>query len=208
MTSTGFTPKDFEIFDIDDFEGRMAAIRERIRPKLQELGRTLAPELFHLLGQPVFEHVAKHARRTVNPPDDTWVAFCTDKRGYKKHPHFKVAVSRNCLRFLFEIGPENRAKDAWARAWKRQGNEAATAIRNVRIGWFKNEHDEDPAAEMKDLSREELLRIGDHLVRTRDGQLVVGRRIPVSEATKLDAPRLKRAALDAFATLAPLFHLK
>jgi uncharacterized protein YktB (UPF0637 family) len=54
--------------------------------------------------------VARHARRTVNPPDDTWVAFAPDRRGYKKHCHFKVAVSRNAVRFLFDVGPEHADK--------------------------------------------------------------------------------------------------
>ena len=39
-----------------------------------------------------YPHVAKHARRSVNPPKDTWVAFATSKRGYKMLPHFKWYV--------------------------------------------------------------------------------------------------------------------
>jgi len=101
-----FTAKDFQIFDLRGFAERMAAIRTRIRPKLEGLGATLAGPLARVARADLFPHVAKHARRTVNPPDDTWVAFGPDRRGYKKAPYFKVAVSRHCVRFLFEIGPE------------------------------------------------------------------------------------------------------
>ena len=76
----------------------MQQIHTRLRPKLEALGHSLLPGVSRATGSPAYAHVARHARRTVNPPDDTWVAFGPDLRGYKKHPHFKVAVSRHCVR--------------------------------------------------------------------------------------------------------------
>src|SRR5262249_42421888 len=110
MAFPGFTPADFKVFDIDGFTPRMEAIRTRIRPKLEAIGRDLLPDVGRIAGDQAFAHVAKHVRRTVNPPDDTWVAFALDKRGYKKHCHFKIAVSRGAVRFLFEAGPEHAGK--------------------------------------------------------------------------------------------------
>src|SRR5256886_11650552 len=98
MPSSAFVTADFKVFDAKGFQPRMAEIRSRVRPKLEALGKSLAPALSRSLGGEVFAHVARHARRTVNPPDDTWVAFSPDARGYKKHCHFKVAVSRHCVR--------------------------------------------------------------------------------------------------------------
>src|SRR2546422_685584 len=94
MSFPGFTPADFKVFDIDGFKPRMDAIKTRIRPKLEAIGRDLLPDVARIAGDTAFAHVARHARRTVNPPEDTWVAFALDKRGYKKHCHFKVAVAR------------------------------------------------------------------------------------------------------------------
>src|SRR2546425_1635362 len=93
MPSLAFVTGDFKVFDVEGFRPRMAELRSRVRPKLEVLGKSLAPAVSRSLGGEVFAHVAKHARRTVNPPDDTWVAFSPDARGYKKHCHFKVAVS-------------------------------------------------------------------------------------------------------------------
>lgn len=70
----------------------MEGIKELIRPKLETLGQHFAPSLSLATGEEMFYHVAKHARRTVNPPKDTWVAWAGDKRGYKKHPHFQVGL--------------------------------------------------------------------------------------------------------------------
>ncbi len=95
MASSAFVTSDFKIFDVNGFKPRMSEIRARVRPKLDAFGGSLAPSVSHSVGGEVFAHVARHARRTVNPPDDTWVAFGPDARGYKKHGHFKIAVSRS-----------------------------------------------------------------------------------------------------------------
>ena len=110
MPSAAFRAADFGVFDVRGFRARMTAIRERVRPKLEALGHSLAPAVGRSVAGDVYPHVARHARRTVNPPDDTWVAFGPDPRGYKKQCHFKVAVSRRCVRFLFEVGPEHTEK--------------------------------------------------------------------------------------------------
>jgi uncharacterized protein YktB (UPF0637 family) len=208
MGFTGFTRADFQVFDIPDFQGRMAAIRSRIRPQLEGLGAALLSDVARLIGDDAFAHVAKHARRTVNPPNDTWVAFASDKRGYKKHPHFKVAVSRNCVRFLFEAGPEYADKKRFVAAWKRQGAKIVPSLRKTKgLAWFKNEHDEEPAAILSDLSADEVIKLGDELVRTRDGQFVVGRLVSQAEAIKWGGEEYRKAALTTFETLAPLYRL-
>ena len=139
------------------------------------------------IGAEAFAHVAKHARRTVNPPDDTWVAFAPDKRGYKKHCHFKVAVSRNAVRFLFEVGPEHDDKKRWAAAWKKNAPKLGPVLNRMKgLAYFKNEHDEQPAALLADLSVDELAALGDEALRTRDGQFVVGRVVPAVGSRALD----------------------
>lgn len=92
MTFTGFKQKDFDSFKIEGLEGRMEAIQERIQPKFQEIGDELVDYLAAHLGNEMHIHIARHARRTVNPPDDTWVAFSHNKRGYKMAPHFQVGL--------------------------------------------------------------------------------------------------------------------
>ena len=119
MAFTGFNASDFKVFDLQGFLPRMAAIRGQIRPKLEALGQELVTTMARATGGEAYAHVAKHARRTVNPPDDTWVAFGPDKRGYKKSCHFKVAISRHSVRSLLAAGPEYAEKKKWGRAWKK-----------------------------------------------------------------------------------------
>ena len=209
MASTAFGTTDFKVFDVDGFQPRMAGIRQRLRPKLEVMGQRLLPDVSRAAHSEAFPHVAKHARRTVNPPDDTWVAFAGDRRGYKKHPHFKVAVSRNAVRFLFEIGPEHADKKRWAAAWKKNAPKLGPVLRRMRgLAWFKDEHDEEPAALLGDLDQEQLIALGDELLRTRDGQFVIGRVVSASEASRWTEAQYRTAALETFRALGPLYLLR
>jgi uncharacterized protein YktB (UPF0637 family) len=209
MPSSAFCATDFKVFSESGFRARMAAIRERIRPKLEAVGHSLTPAVGRATGADAFPHVAKHARRTVNPPGDTWVAFGPDARGYKKHSHFKVAVSRHAVRFLFEVGPEHADKRRWAAAWKRNAPRLAPVLRRVRgLAWFKNEHDEEAASSLADLTSEQLAELADELIRTRDGQLVLGRAVPAEQAARWTEAQYRDAALETFRALAPLYRLR
>jgi uncharacterized protein YktB (UPF0637 family) len=208
MPAPTFRSADFKVFELTGFQPRMEAIRSRIRPKLESLGAGLATALGQTTGEPTFAHVARHARRTVNAPDDTWVAFAADPRGYKKHPHFKVALSRNAVRFLFEVGPEHADKTRWASLWKRNAPKLGPVLRRARgLAWFKNEHDEEPAAALADLTPEAFANLADELTRTRDGQLAIGRMVPAAEASRWTDAECRAAALETFRTLAPLYRM-
>lgn len=209
MAAAAFRAADFRVFDEPAFRARMTAIRTRLRPKLDAIGHTLCPQVGHATGSAVYAHVARHARRTVNPPDDTWVAFGPDPRGYKRLGHFKVAVSRHAVRFLFEVGPEHGDKKRWAAAWKKAAPRLGPVLRRVDgLAWFGNEHDEAPVAALADLSTERLGELADELTRRRDGQLVLGRAVPAAVATRWTEAEYRAAALATFRALAPLYRLR
>ena len=209
MASPAFVAADFKIFDVMGFGPRMGEIRARVRPKLGAFGESLSSSVGRSVGSQVFAHVAKHARRTVNPPDDTWVAFGPDARGYKKHSHFKIAVSRNCVRFLFEVGPEHADKRRWASTWKKNAPKVGPVLRRGKhLAWFKNEHDEEPTSPLSDFTPEKLGELADELTRTRVGQFVVGRAVPAEEAARWTEAQYRFAALETFRTLAPLYRLR
>ena len=209
MASSAFRPADFKVFEVPGFQARMAQIRERIRPKLEGLGQQLAPAIARATAGETYAHVAKHARRTVNPPDDTWVAFGPDARGYKKHPHFKLAVSHNCVRFLFEVGPEHADKKRWAAAWRKSAAKLGPVLGHAKgLAWFANEHDEEPAVWLSDLAPDGFAGLADGLARRRGGQCVFGKAVRASEASRWSDAEYREAALATFRALAPLYRLK
>lgn len=103
----GFQNDDFKTFEIDGLAERMAAIQQRIQPKFKTIGPQLVTYLSEKLNVEMHLHIARHARRTVNPPNDTWLAIANNKRGYKKHPHFQVGLWDDrlfvWLAFIYEL---------------------------------------------------------------------------------------------------------
>lgn len=88
-----FTKADFTIFETEGLTERMAEIRSQIQPKFQQLDEYFVSELSPLLQQELPIHIAQHRRRTAYAPDNTWSAIGGDKRGYKKYPHFQLAIN-------------------------------------------------------------------------------------------------------------------
>ena len=82
MPSTAFYAADFKVFDEPSFKGRIGGIRQRLRPKLEAIGHSLAPGVGRSTGGEVFAHVAKHARRTVNPPAARSITATSSERSF------------------------------------------------------------------------------------------------------------------------------
>lgn len=104
---SGFNQQDFNVFQINGLSERMDALQKRIQPKFRELGEILSADLTLAVEKDMYLHIAKHARRTVNPPKDTWLAICDNKRGYKQHPHFQVGLCDDhafiWLAYIYEL---------------------------------------------------------------------------------------------------------
>ena len=109
----GLPAAAFDVFQVAGFDARMAALRREASPRLTALGQELLPALSRRWGMPAYAHVARHLRRRVNPPEDTWVAWSRSARGYKAEVHFEVGLSGTSafvrLAALPEAGPAKMA---------------------------------------------------------------------------------------------------
>lgn len=92
-----FNEESFDVFEIDGLENRMKAIRENIQPAFQAVGEKSKNMLQDQLKEVFYLHIAQHRRRTVYPPESTWCALSTSKRGYKRYPHFQIAINDEYL---------------------------------------------------------------------------------------------------------------
>ncbi len=141
----GFTQEDFDIFLIPEFHERMAHLRRQIRPKLAKLGDDLSPKLETLVGHPLYPHTASHARRRVNPPDDTWVAFSRSERGYKRYAHFEVGICLDYVFVRFVVKPEGEDdKPGLERYLESDGLKAFELRDPSPIFWYRDDHGVDP----------------------------------------------------------------
>ncbi|WP_374056557.1 YktB family protein [Rossellomorea sp. FM04394] len=205
MKFNGFKQEDFQVFTINGLEDRMTAIQEQIRPKLEDLGEHFAPTLSALTGDEMFYHVAKHARRSVNPPDDTWVAFANNKRGYKKHPHFQIGLWETHVFIWFAMIYEAPNKVEFG----RKAAESADKIRSLIPGHFvwSGDHTKPDATPFSSMSQDEFIALTERVQNVKKAELLCGLHLDRDTAIKLNGDEFIQEVNSAFETLLPLYKM-
>lgn len=176
MSFSGFTDTDFNVFSIEGLDHRMDALKTNIRPKLEFLGNYFAPTLSSMLGEEIYPHVAKHARRTINPPNDTWVAFATYSRGYKMLPHFQIGLWGTHLFIWFAIIYEAPRKAEFAKVLQKYSNQIYSSIPDDFV--WSLDHMKPEVLQHKDLSKEDLTNMFVRLQSVKKAEVLCGYQIP------------------------------
>lgn len=202
---TGFDERDFEVFEIDGLEARMDALIERVRPKLHSLGDTLSQSLTQLCNEEMFTHVAKHARRTVNAPNDTWVAFANNKRGYKAHPHFQVGLWSTHVFVQFAIIYECPNKNVFA---ERALSELASVRKAVPADFvWSKDHMVPTGSVHSKLSDDELADLFTRLKTVKASELTCGIHVMRGDPLLADSEAFLKRIKDTYQTLLPLYKM-
>ncbi|RFU63417.1 YktB family protein [Peribacillus glennii] len=200
-----FIASDFNVFKIDGLDGRMEALQDRIWPKLQTLGTHFSQELSAKTGDEMFAHVAKHARRTVNPPKDTWVAFAANKRGYKMMPHFQIGLWETHLFIWFAVIYEAPNKTEFGKTLEQNAQKVKDMIPDEFV--WSLDHTKPEVIPHEGLSIEELKSMFKRLQSVKKAEILCGIQIPREEAVKLSGDDLVKKISDAFDHLIPLYKL-
>lgn len=202
MTFKGFIKKDFQTFKINGLEERMEAIRERIQPKFQAIGDALKDDLSAITGNEMHVHIAQHARRTVNPPQDTWMAFCHNKRGYKQHPHFQIGLFDDHLFVWLAYIYELPNKQAMAASFIDHINDIENAIPTNYV--VSLDHMKKDATSIKDLDLKKSL---ERFHNVKKAEFLIGRNFSPDDALLKDGKAFLTEVKHTFETLSPIYKL-
>jgi uncharacterized protein YktB (UPF0637 family) len=205
----GFTDRDYNIFDIPDFASRMPAIRASISPKLQQIGDLLAPPLSRLVGGDLYPHVARHMRRTVHPPEETWVAFSRSPRAYKPYMHYRLTIHAQGLKiacFLEDYADEDRPTFT-----------AGLAANAHALARYLSSHPQICSYDLRDgsgrplcgesLNAKALVDLAERLKRVKGQHIQFGVPIDRSDTAAYAPQALQEAALSAMQSLLPLYRM-
>jgi uncharacterized protein YktB (UPF0637 family) len=203
MSFNGFTPADFAVFSLPGFEERMAALKQIVRPKLETLGSMLAPRLSETVGMPMYAHVAKHARRTVNPPKDTWVAWSANARGYKAHPHFQVGLWGSHVFAQFALIYEAPQKAAFARLLRVNLHELTLPPQFVWSG----DHTQPAGMRHGDMDAAAFATFLDRLEKVQKAEALCGIHVMAEDPLLGDGAALVARIEEAFRATMPLYRL-
>jgi uncharacterized protein YktB (UPF0637 family) len=205
MEFCGFTKEDFDVFTIDGFEERMEALKSTIRPKLEILGNHFAPTLTSITGDEIFPHVAKHARRSVNPPKDTWVAFSRNARGYKMLPHFQIGMWETHLFIWYAVIYEAPQKAEIAKIFEKK---IATIQKQIPSEFvWSVDHMKPGAIEQSKLGKKGLLDLFQKVQNVKKAELLCGFHINKEDVVRMAPQELIEKIDQTFKTLLPLYKI-
>lgn len=204
MTNLQWTTKDFDVFKIDGLDERMEALTTIIRPKFHTLGDIFSAYFSTKTGDEFFPHVAKHARRTVNPPKDSWVAFAPYKRGYKALPHFQIGLWNSHLFIMVAVIYEAPNKAEMAERLLSNMEIFDRLSDDFVISGDHMSPDAIQLDELRELKLEKLiLRLRD----VKKGEFLVGRHIPATQAITLSSDEFLQLTEETFEQLLPIYHV-
>ncbi|GEM_PF-48284 len=205
MNFQGFSEDDFDVFAVEGLDERMNALKENIRPKLEFLGEHFKDFLTHKTGSDIYYHVAKHARRKVNPPDDTWVAFGNSKRGYKKLPHFQIGLFGSHVFVWFAVIYESPVKEALGHTLHEKAEEILRDIPNS-FEW-SIDHTKPDTLSHSDLTEESFKKMTNRLTEIKKAEILCGITLDDENPAVKDGKVLIEKIEEAFTTLLPLYEL-
>lgn len=204
MTTIQWTQNDFNVFQINGLDERMEALTTIIRPKFHELGEHYASYFSAATGDEFFAHVAKHARRTVNPPKDSWVAFAPYKRGYKALPHFQIGLWGTHLFIVAAIIYEAPQKQEMAERLLTN----MELFNNLSDDYIlSGDHMSPEAITLGEARDEKLQQLITRLRDVKKGEFLVGRHISAEKAAKLTPAQFEQLTTETFESLLPIYNV-
>lgn len=202
--ATFWDENDFGVFEIPGLEKRMTALQSFVQPKFKELGSYFSEHLSaHGKGE-FFPHVAKHARRTVNPPNDSWVAFAPAKRGYKALPHFQIGLWNTHLFIWLAIIYENPDKKGIAERLE-QHLAAITGLPGDFV--VSGDHLKPDAERIEVIGEEGVQALLERLQSVKKAEFLVGRHLSKEAAVQMTNEEFYRYAEVTFNYLLPVYDV-
>lgn len=202
MNFEGFAQNDFDTFKIEGLAERMEAIQKRIQPKFRTIGEPLTEDLAMMLGNEMHLHIARHARRTVNPPNDTWLAICNNKRGYKQHPHFQIGLYDDhlfiWLAFIYELPNKQKI----ASTFLDHMDDIVKTVPNDYV--VSMDHMKKDKESMEEIDLHAAL---ERFRNVKKAEFLIGRHIASNDPIIKDGQALYEVVKDTFETLLPLYTL-
>ncbi|BAQ10379.1 hypothetical protein OXB_1908 [Bacillus sp. OxB-1] len=204
MHKSFWEENDFDVFVIDGLEKRMEALQARIQPKFALLGRQFADHLSSHGTDEFYPHVAKHARRTVNPPSDSWVAFAPAKRGYKALPHFQIGLWKTHLFIILAVIYENPDKKGIAERLSGQ----VSVLTDLPTDYIvSGDHMKPEATPIGEAGIEGIESLLDRLQTVKKAEFLVGRHLDRDVAVKMPEAEFLAYAEETFNRLLPVYDV-
>lgn len=199
-----WTSEDFDLFTIEGLEKRMTALQTLVQPKFTLLGNHFSDKLSAHGTDEFFTHVAKHARRTVNPPTDSWVAMAPSKRGYKALPHFQIGLWETHLFIIIAVIYENPDKKGIAERLEQN----ISQLTSLPLSYvLSGDHMKPEAFEIETLEQDGIEKMLTRLQTVKKAELLVGRHLSKEAAIQMTEDDFINFTEETIDQLLPIYDI-
>lgn len=195
---------DFNLFTIEGLTPRMTALQTLVQPKFEQLGRIFSDKLSAYGSDEFFPHVAKHARRTVNPPTDSWVAMAPSKRGYKALPHFQIGLWRTHLFIIIAVIYENPDKKGIAERLEKNKQQLLSLPGSYIVS---GDHMKPEAHRLDDIGQSGVDKLLARLQTVKKAEFLVGRHLSKEKATHMTEKEFLHFTEETIDQLLPIYDI-
>lgn len=197
-----FTDRTFDVFQQEDLSDFMDQNRKYIQPVLRKYGQIIREKLED---QAQFKdlplHVAKHLRRRVKPPFNTWVSIGGDGRGYKKYCHLQLGINSDyvfCIIALIDHPPQEQEI---IKAWQ----ENSQLISDLDQDYvFIFDHRKLPYQPLKEMPLEEIF---SRPLKSKKQDILIGKVLAKGHPILQDSVLFETWLLELVEDLRPLYQL-
>lgn len=204
MKNNFWSAEDFDLFQIEGLHNRMTALQTLVQPKFNQLGINFSAHLSAHGTDEFFYHVAKHARRTVNPPTDSWVAFAPSNRGYKALPHFQIGLWHTHLFIIIAIIYENPDKKGIAERLEKNLDKI-TALPPSYI--VSGDHMKPEAYDLDNMEETDLVKLLDRMKTVKKAEFLVGRHLSSEDAAQMSENEFLTFTEETIDQLLPIYDI-
>ncbi len=205
----GFAAEDFAVFEVPGFEARMPRLREIVKPKLIQIAGLLPARIAKMGDYPACPHVAQHLRRTVNAPEETWVAFSPSPKAYKPFVHYRVAVSRDRVRVTVFVEDYADEKLRFAASLAANADELSRYLEmHPEIAAFQIPDEEGQPSRGAALTPDRLREFAERVRRVKGQHAVFGIVYPRRHASLRSGAACTNAVLKSMRLLKPFYDCR
>lgn len=182
-----FQSKHFEVFHQENVEDALNQIRRYVQSVLRKYGVRIQQQV---LDKTIYDHipvhVAKHIRRKVTMPFNTWVAVGGDGRGYKKYCHLQLGINRKYVFLVVALIDHPPYEKEIMQAWQAK----STLLDDLPEDFvFIDDHTDYPWRPLKNMTMSEIVARAqeEHKCDTMIGRLIEREDMEAMESEDFDA---------------------
>ncbi len=197
-----FDNRAFQAFEKQTVEETMNDFRKYIQPQLRKYGQRIRQQLESQIGsQNIPIHLARHIRRKVTLPFNTWIAIGGNGRGYKQFCHLQLGINAEYVFLTLSLIDHPRYEEEIVKSWMKHSKLISNLPSDVV---FIYDHTQLPYTSLENVLLAEMYERTQH---NKKSDILIGRILSKNNSILEDRKEFETWLDETIQILCPLFFV-